>query len=539
MRRRESQPDLSSTSQEDAQANWFDAGSAQLAEALISTLLLTKATRSGGPEQFELLPHSRKLIANLLGWKRPDGRRLYRKCFASMGRKQTKTQTVAALAVCEFFLSQEEKQEIYMAAKDRDQASICFDAVADMIRASEHLMPLVTITESRKLIRHNESGSTIRALSSDGGGKHGYNPSLVIFDELHAWGIAEQELYDALTTGSKSRRNPLWVTITTAGSNQESICYREYQYAKRVASGEIQDESYFPLIYEVPIDADWTDQNLWPMALPTLGILHDIGDYEEEFKQALARPEKQNTFRRLYLNQWTSATTTWIPLRDWDQCAGEFPDLTNVPCYGGLDLAAVRDLTAFALCWPHEGKVYYRSWAYLPSKVVAEKTATDGVPYASWAQAGHIQLMPGNTVDWRYVVGHITQLAEEYNIQAIAYDRYGARDTAQQLQDAGLTVVEFGQGYVSMSPAAKRFEHLIYEQRLVHDGSPVLRWNIECCEIASDLAGNIKPVHPERHRETTRNDLVIACVMATGMSTISKPKDRSVYEDRMPITLGW
>ena len=519
--------------------NWLDLSTVQLAETLIGGLTLTKATRSGGAEPFELLPHSRKLIVNLLGWKRADGRRLYRKCFASMGRKQAKTQTVAALVVAEFFLSSEKKQEIYMAAKDRDQASICFDAVADMIRASEDLFSLVTITESRKLIRHNESGSIIRALSSDGAGKHGYNPSLVVFDELHAWGIAEQELYDALTTGSKSRRNPLWVTITTAGSNQESICYREYQYAKRVASGEIQDESYFPLIYEVPIDADWTDQNLWPMALPTLGILHDIGDYEEEFKQALARPEKQNTFRRLYLNQWTSATTTWIPLRDWDECAGEFPDLTNVPCYGGLDLAAVRDLTAFALCWPHEGKVYYRSWAYLPSKVVAEKTATDGVPYASWAQAGHIQLMPGNTVDWRYVVGHITQLAEEYNIQAIAYDRYGARDTAQQLQDAGLTVVVCGQGYVSMSPAAKRFEHLIYEQRLVHDGSPVLRWNIECCEIASDLAGNIKPVHPERHRETTRNDLVIACVMATGMSTISKPKDRSVYEDRMPITLGW
>ncbi len=270
-----------------------------MAETLIGGLTLTKATRSGGPEPFELLPHSRKLIANLLGWKRPDGRRLYRKAFASMGRKQAKTQTVAALVVAEFFLSQEKKQEIYMAAKDRDQASICFDAVADMIRASEDLLPLVTITESRKLIRHNESGSIIRALSSDGAGKHGYNPSLVVFDELHAWGIAEQELYDALTTGSKSRRNPLWVTITTAGSNQESICYREYQYAKRVASGEIQDESYFPLIYEVPIDADWTDQSLWPLALPTLGVLHDIRDYEEEFRQALARPEKQNTFRRL------------------------------------------------------------------------------------------------------------------------------------------------------------------------------------------------------------------------------------------------
>jgi phage terminase large subunit-like protein len=519
--------------------NWLDASAVQMAETLIGGLTLTKATRSGGPEPFELLPHSRKLIANLLGWKRPDGRRLYRKAFASMGRKQAKTQTVAALVVAEFFLSQEKKQEIYMAAKDRDQASICFDAVADMIRASEDLLPLVTITESRKLIRHNESGSIIRALSSDGAGKHGYNPSLVVFDELHAWGIAEQELYDALTTGSKSRRNPLWVTITTAGSNQESICYREYGYAKRVASGEIEDESYFPLIYEVPIDADWTDQSLWPMALPTLGVLHDIRDYEEEFRQALARPEKQNTFRRLYLNQWTSATTTWIPLRDWDQCFDEFPDLAGVPCYGGLDLAAVRDLTAFALCWPYEGKVYYRAWAYLPSKMLAEKTATDGVPYVQWAQGGHVEAMPGNTVDWRYVVAHITKLAEQYNIQAIAYDRYGARDTAQQLQDAGISVVEFGQGYVSMSPAAKRFEQLVHERQLVHDGSPVLRWNIECCEIASDPAGNIKPVHPDRHRETTRNDLVIACVMATGISTSAKPKERSVYEDMVPVTLGW
>ena len=83
-----------------------------MAETLIGGLTLTKATRSGGPEPFELLPHSRKLIANLLGWKRPDGRRLYRKAFASMGRKQAKTQTVAALVVAEFFLSQEKKQEI-------------------------------------------------------------------------------------------------------------------------------------------------------------------------------------------------------------------------------------------------------------------------------------------------------------------------------------------------------------------------------------------------------------------------------------------
>lgn len=533
------QSKTSSKSQDEKQQIWFDFDEVKLAEQFIANLTLTKATRSGQPEPFELLPHSRKLIANLLGWKRGDGRRLYRKAYCSMGRKQAKTQTVAALVCAEFFLSSELQQEIYMAAKDRDQASICFDAVADMIRAHDELLSLVTITESRKLIRHNETGSIIRALSSDGAGKHGYNPSLVVFDELHAWGAAEQELYDALTTGSKSRRNPLWVTITTAGSNQESICYREYRYAKRVLDGEIEDDSYFPLIYEVPIDADWTDQSMWPLALPTLGILHELTDYEEEFRQALARPERQNTFRRLYLNQWTSANTAWIPLRAWDDCAGQLPDLTGVPCYGGLDLAAVRDLTAFALCWPIDDKIYYRAWAFLPESALQEKSLTDGVRYDIWAKQGHVVLTPGNTTDWRFVVEHIKQLAEQFNIQGIAYDRWGARDTAQELQNHGLKVLEFGQGYAAMSPAAKRFEQLIHEKKLVHDGSPVLRWNIECCEISSDPAGNIKPIHPDRRRDSTRNDLVIACVMATGICVENQNVQRSVYEEMMPITIGW
>ena len=523
----------------DAGGIWYDADAVRLAEALIGTCTLTKATKSGGPEPFRLLPHSRKLIANLLGWKRSDGRRLYRKAYCSMGRKQAKTQTVAALVVAEFFLSPEPNQEIYMAAKDRDQASICFDAVADMIRQHPDLSALVQITESRKLIRHTETGSIIRALSSDGAGKHGYNPSLVVFDELHAWGAAEQELYDALTTGSKSRRNPLWVTITTAGSDQESICYREYRYAKRVLSGDVVDESYFPLIYEVAPDADWTDKSLWPLALPTLGELHQLSDYEEEFRQALARPERQNTFRRLYLNQWTTRQTSWIPLRLWDECAGEFPDLTGVPCFGGLDLAAVRDLTAFALCWPYQEKVYYRAWGYMPEAAVRDKSLSDGVPYGQWADEGHVRLTPGNVTDWRYVVAHIQELAEEYNIQSIAYDRWGARDTAQELQAAGLQVVEFGQGFGSMSPAAKRFEALVHERQLVHDGSPLLRWNVDSCEVVSDAAGNIKPVHPDRRRDAVRNDLVIAAVMATGICVSGKSVERSIYEDMAPISLSW
>jgi len=516
--------------------NYFDAEAAAVVEGFISTLTLTKSTKSGEPEPFVLLPHTRKMIVNTWAWKRPDGRRLYRKVFQTLGRKQAKTQGAAALVVAMFFLDPEPKQEIYFAATDTDQAAICFEAVYDMIVASPDLLALCDVTLSQRKIRHRLTGSIIRVLSSDGKRKHGYNPSMVVFDELHAWGPAHHELYAALTTGGKSRKQPLRLIITTAGSDQESICYREYEYAKRVAKNEITDESYLPLIHEVESEADWMDRSLWPNALPLLKTGHHCyEDYEEEFAQAQARPDLQNQFRRLYLNQWTSTDTQWIPVHEWDVCKSERPidwtDLKHYPCYGGLDLAAVHDLTAFALAWPVDNKVYYQVWCYLPSEGLSARSKRDGVPYEAWAKDGHIRLTPGNTTDWRYVVAHIKELAGEYDIKSIAFDRYGARDTAAELADAGIDVIDFGQGYQSMSPACARVEKLIFDRDAVHDGNPVLRWCFDCTQVRSDPAGNIKPVKPERLKYSKRIDAVIALVMATG-TAILNVVEKSIWETR-------
>ena len=512
---------------------YFDAEAVAVAEGFISTLTLTKSTRSGQPEPFVLLPHSRKLISNIIGWKRPDGRRLIRSAFATMGRKQAKTQTAAALVLCEFFLNPEPKQEIYMAATDTDQAAICFEAVYDMIVGSPDLEALVDITLSKRQIRHIENGSIIRVLSSDGKRKHGYNPSMVVFDELHAWGEAQKELWAALTTGGKSRKQPLRVIITTAGSDQETICYREYEYAKRVLSGEIVDPAYFPLIYEVPAEADWTNQALWPKALPLLETgHHSLADYEEEFRQAQARPDLQNQFRRLYLNQWTSAETQWIPIHHWDACASDsidFNELRRYPCYGGLDLAAVHDLTAFSLCWPVGEKVYYRTWVYLPSDGLDARSKRDGVPYTTWAEDGHIRLTPGTTTDWRYVTAHIKELAGEFKIKSVAFDRYGARDTARELQESGLEVIDFGQGYQSMSPACRRFEKLVYDRAAVHEGSPLIRWCVDCTQITQAPGDLIKPVKPERMKNSKRIDPVITMTMATGIAILATPAPTTFF----------
>jgi phage terminase large subunit-like protein len=507
-------------------AIYFDQSSADKVLAFVRLLTLTKCTASGRPEPFEPLPWFQKLIGNVYGWRKPDGTRLTRRVFASMARKNAKTQCIAALALAEFLGIEEENQpEVYMAAKSVEQAGYCFAAARDMIRADADLEACCKITDSTKEIKNSINGGVLKVLSAEGKSKHGSNPSCVIFDELHAWSGIEQELYDALTSGSLARRQPLFLMITTAGSNIETICGREYQYAKRVLDGTAEDPTYFPLIYELPADADWTVEANWPMANPGLGVTVRLDSLRDEVKTALARPAEQNRVRRLNFNQWTETSEVWIPPMEWDACQGapDFEALRNEPCYGGLDLASTRDLTAFSLVWPQDDRITSKTWFFIPEDGIAERSIRDGVKYDLWSREGHVVTTPGAVTDWRYVTQFVKNLAAEYNVQAIAFDRYGARDTAGELQEDGLSVMDFGQGYLSMSAPSKRLEALVYERKIMHDGNPAMRWNFSCCSTSEDAAQNIKPVKAKGSASNQRIDGVVSLVMALGVAQKQEP----------------
>lgn len=300
---------------------YFDARDVGEHFTFIESMTLTKSTKSGKPEPFRLLKHAKKFIGNLLGWKRADGTRLYRTGFLTMARKNTKTQTVAGLGLDLLVMDSEQSPEIYAAAKSRDQASELFDAAADMVDAHEELREILRVTRYSKEIYNPLNNGTFKALSSEGKSKHGSNPSALLIDEFHVWGAREEELHKALTTGRGARRQPLTVYITTAGSDENSMCYSEYSYAKDVLSGIVKDPTYFPLIYEVPKEADWTDKSLWPLANPTLGEVVQWDVLNEDFLKALKVPRLQTAFRQLYLNQWVNAASTWIPLIQWDACS--------------------------------------------------------------------------------------------------------------------------------------------------------------------------------------------------------------------------
>jgi phage terminase large subunit-like protein len=426
--------------------------------------------------------------------------------------------------------------EIYCCAKDRDQASFVFTAAADMVNAHDELREMLDVVPYAKEIRNRRNGGLLKALSSEGKTKHGSSPSAVIFDELHTFGPAEQELYDALTTGSGARKQPLFVTITTAGTDEYSLCYREYEYAKRVLDLTVQDPTYYVQIHELPPSADWTDEANWHFANPGLGEIVQLDSLREDFKKALAMPSEQSKFRRLNLNQWMKSTSEWIPLEKWDACASSafsLEELRGHPCFGGLDLAATGDLTAFVLAWPIAGKIFVYPYFFIPEEGIRERSHRDGVRYDLWAADKHIELTPGPRTDWRFVTKRILQLAGEFQIRSIGFDRFGARDTVADLEEAGLSVADTGQGYVSQSAPTKRLEELIINRDLVHSGHPVLRWNMSCATVSSDAAGNVKVVKPERLRSSKRVDGVVALVMGVDRIMRQPPGDApSIYETR-------
>jgi phage terminase large subunit-like protein len=188
--------------------------------------------------------------------------------------------------------------------------------------------------------------------------------------------------------------------------------------------------------------------------------------------------------------------------------------LRPYPCYGGLDLASVADLTSFVLVWPVEGLVYVYPWFWIPGDDIKGRSKRDAVRYDLWAEKGYIETTQGNVTDHIHVTDRICQLSRIFNIRQVGFDRHGATDTVRRLMDDSIDVVEVGQGFLSMSAPSKRLEALVLAGKLRHTGHPVLRWNSDCCTIVSDAAGNIKPVKPDRKKSSKRIDGVVAAVMA-------------------------
>ena len=510
----------------------FDERKAQRVVRFIEALRHTKGEFHGQP--FHLLPWQEKVIRDVFGTVRDDdlSMRQYTTAYIEIPKKNGKSELGAAIALNMLINDDEWKVEVYSCASDRQQAAIVFDVAVDMVRQSPALMKRVKIIPSTRRMIYQPTGSIYQVLSSEVATKHGLNVSACIFDELHTQ--PTRALYDVMTQGSgDARRQPLWFLLTTAGTDRNSICWEVHQKALDILEGRKIDPRFYPVLFGLPDDADWTSEENWYRANPSLDHTITIDKVRDAFRKAQETPADENQFRQLRLNQWVKQSVRWMPMDKWDECGGVVDPyaLEGRACYAGLDLSSTSDLTALVLVFPpiSEDEPYIAlPFFWLPEETLSLRVRRDHVPYDQWARRGFIQATEGNVVHYGFIERFICELGERYNIREIAHDRWNATMMVQTLEDDGFTMVPFGQGFKDMSPPTKELMRIVLEHKLCHGGHPVLRWNMDNAFVRTDPAGNLKL---DKEKSTEKVDGAVALVMALDRAMKNQGGD-SVYNHR-------
>lgn len=509
----------------------YDKEKADRAVTFIQNLCHTKGRWAG--EKFILLPWQEKIVRDLFGIVKSDGKRQFLTAYVEIPKKNGKSELAAAIALYLLYADNEPSAEVYGAACDRNQASIVFDVAKQMVSMCPALHKRSKIMAATKRVVNYTNNGFYQVLSAETGTKHGLNVSGLVFDEIHSQ--PNRQLYDVLTKGSgDAREQPLFFMITTAGTDKNSICYELHSKALDIINGRKTDPSFYPVVYGLSDEDDWRDEKNWYKANPSLDHTIGIERVREAYQNALENPAEENVFKQLRLNIWTNASVVWIPEHIYDR--GNVPvdmeRLRGRECYAGLDLASTTDITAFVLVFPPEGdeeKYTVLPFFWLPEDTLDVRCRRDHVPYDVWEQQGYIHTTEGNVIHYGYIEQFIEKLGEEYHILEIAFDRWGATQMMQNLEGMGFTVVPFGQGYKDMSPPSKELYKLLMEGNVIHGGNPVLKWMAGNVVMHQDPAGNIKP---DKDKSTEKIDGIVALIMALDRCIRHEADAGSVYDER-------
>ena len=575
---------------------------------------LERLPTTDGEGLFRLYQWQRDLIHDFYDTTELNDRaelvRKYWYLYQELPKKNGKTELAAALGLYHLVADGEPNAEVYICAADRDNASIAFRAVVYMIEhsflADWEARGELKIVESQKKIyfrrkRRNGNGQTVwqsmgimQVLSSEAYSKHGYKPSCVIFDELHAQ--PNRELWDVMTFGAGSgRKQPVWLVLTTAGDDpdrgsigweihQQAVAIRDARILRRTleSGGDVRQilslrkvsEEDLPaaqadlLARDLPnwlagvdgipaffgddpddlAEVDIWDENLWRLCNPSLGHHLALRTLRLEAQGARLSEANEKLFRWLRLNQWISVKATgWLSLTVYDKT--QFgpskraererfiaETLEGKLCYGGVDLSSTRDLTAFVLLFPPQEGLETAVWMPFIWHSGADIEAAerqDHALYRDWARAGFLTICEGDTIDYADLERTIAECAERFDLKAVGFDPYLSRTITQRLEPI-VPCVEIPQDMKNMSPAMKEIEEGMLNRRMLHIHNTCYRWTFGNVMTYVDGNENKKPM---KNKSRGRIDPPVATIIAVALWQLMRNKPGDLRD--AVLSGGW
>lgn len=445
----------------------------------------------------------------------------------SMARKNAKT-ALSAFLLLLHLCGPEAKanSQLYSAAQSRDQASILFALAAKVVRMSPDLSSVVTVRDTAKQLFCGDLGTLYRALSAEASTAYGLSPVFIVHDELGQVKGPRSELYEALETAGAAQESPLSIVISTQAPTDADLLSVLIDDALQGADPRVK-----VALYTAPKDADPFSDEAIRLANPHFDVFMNTEEVRRQAEEARRMPSREAAYRNLILNQRVEARNPFVTQSIW-QLSGTNPDsdMDYKRLFLGLDLSSVNDLTALVAV-SEEGDVYPTFW--LPADGLEEKSRADRVPYDVWADQGFLEACPGRSIEYEFIAYRLREIFDRGNVECVAFDRYNMRFLKPWLEKAGFTeeelerFIEFGQGFVSMSPAIRELESRLLNGKLKHGNHPVLAMCAANATVVQDPAENRKFV---KSRASGRIDGMVALAMAIGVMPNQATVEKSFWE---------
>ena len=488
----------------------FDEAAADFVCGFIECLPHIKGEWARQGRTIDLEPWQCFILCTVFGWKRADGTRRFRTAYTEVARKNAKSTLSSGVGLYMLVGDGEPGAEVYSGATTRDQARIVWDDARRMAQKTATFRELGIKTHAHAIT--NDDGGSFKALSAEAKNLDGLNIHCAIIDELHAH--RTREVWEVLETGTGARAQPLLWAITTAGSDRSGICYEQRGYVLKILNRAVEDETYFGIVYSLDDGDDWADERNWGKANPNLGVSAKLDDLQRKAKKALQQTAAQPGFLTKHLDQWVNADQAWMDMRKWDACGDptlDIQDFRGEPCWLGVDLASKTDIAALTALFARDGKRQLFRWCWVPEETVEGSTNSQ---YPGWAIEGRLRQTDGATTDLDAIADQIRDLSKEFDLRSVAFDPWQALKTMQELQAEGIPVVEYRNTIGNLSEPMKQFEADVLDGKIVHEGCPLVAWQVSNVVCHLDQKDNVMP---RKERAENKIDWPVSAIYAYGM----------------------
>lgn len=497
------------------------------------------------------------IVVNLFAWKWASGLRRFKWMWLATGRKNGKSNFLAAIGTFGMCADLCIRPEIYSAATKRDQASIIWKDAKAIVSGSPQLKEAVKIL-ARKLEIDSTSAS-FEALGADAHTMDGLRPQLAVCDEIHEH--PSDAVTKRLQSGTLSRPQPLMLSATTAGQDRDSYAYSQHELYERMLRGTTEDFKFsderFVYIAMMDKDDNPADSTLWIKANPNLGISVDVDGLKSQAREFENDPQSLFSFQRFHCNIWNSVVVGHsLPQDKIDACAGVAKMLAGGPkelresflkkaatdrvmFFGGFDLGLSDDLAAFSLVTPHfasgltnTGAYNFKTgivpWFWIPEKRIRDHETHWRVPLSLWIREGWVKVAGEELVDLAIVEKDIATICATYRVPVLAYDKWKSEVMFARLHDQHVAhCVAVPQMPSFLTSPSRELKMGILNGTVAHLGNPVLKWMLSNVDLEPDEKhGGIRPMKSGGDR---RNKIDGVQAAVTAWQQLLDPENKKYF----------